>query len=120
LALIVRRGNARESATTRVFEKIFGTSFREVKRESEFDSENNFILALDRAAGRNALEARARQTASGARGSQAIAFMAHVDQGDVKEVTMYLSPNSYELQGEYVKPANKKFTRRFSKKTHRT
>jgi cell division protease FtsH len=23
-------------------------------------------------------------------------FMAHVDQGDVKEVTMYLSPNSYE------------------------
>jgi cell division protease FtsH len=36
-------------------------------------------------------------------------FMAHVDQGDVKEVTMYLSPNSYELKGEYVKPANKKF-----------
>jgi cell division protease FtsH len=36
-------------------------------------------------------------------------FMAHVDQGDVKEVTMYLSPNSYELQGEYAKPANKKF-----------
>ena len=35
-------------------------------------------------------------------------FMAHVDSGDVKEVTMYLSPNSYELQGEYVK-ANKKF-----------
>src|SRR5437870_630321 len=35
--------------------------------------------------------------------------MAHVDQGDAKEVTMYLSPNSYELQGEYVKPANKKF-----------
>jgi len=35
--------------------------------------------------------------------------MAHVDQGDVKEVTMYLSPNSYELQGEYAKPANKKF-----------
>src|SRR5438445_395558 len=36
-------------------------------------------------------------------------FMAHVDQGDIKEVTMYLSPNSYELQGEYVKPATKKF-----------
>ena len=35
-------------------------------------------------------------------------FMAHVDSGDVKEVTMYLSPNSYELQGEYAK-ANKKF-----------
>jgi cell division protease FtsH len=36
-------------------------------------------------------------------------FMAHVEQGDVKEVTMYLAPNSYEMQGEYVKPANKKF-----------
>jgi cell division protease FtsH len=36
-------------------------------------------------------------------------FMAHVEQGDVKEVTMYLAPNSYELQGEYAKPANKKF-----------
>src|SRR5258705_8499153 len=35
--------------------------------------------------------------------------MEQVDQGDGKEVTMYLSPNSYELQGEYVKPANKKF-----------
>jgi len=36
-------------------------------------------------------------------------FMARVEQGDVKEVTMYLAPNSYEMQGEYVKPANKKF-----------
>src|SRR5258708_11497956 len=36
-------------------------------------------------------------------------FMAKVDNGDVKEVTMYLSPNSYELQGEYVRPANRKF-----------
>ncbi len=36
-------------------------------------------------------------------------FMGHVDQGDVKEVTLYLSPNSYELQGEYVRPANRKF-----------
>jgi cell division protease FtsH len=36
-------------------------------------------------------------------------FMAKVDEGDVKEVTMYLSPNSYELQGEYVRPANHKF-----------
>ena len=35
--------------------------------------------------------------------------MAKVDEGDVKEVTMYLSPNSYELQGEYVHPANRKF-----------
>ncbi|HVO57948.1 MAG TPA: ATP-dependent zinc metalloprotease FtsH [Dongiaceae bacterium] len=36
-------------------------------------------------------------------------FMQKVDAGDVKEVTMYLSPNSYELQGEYLKPANRKF-----------
>src|SRR5256714_14548551 len=36
-------------------------------------------------------------------------FMAKVDAGDVKEVTLYLSPNSYELQGEYVRPANHKF-----------
>jgi cell division protease FtsH len=36
-------------------------------------------------------------------------FIAKVDEGDVKEVTMYLSPNSYELQGEYVRPANHKF-----------
>ena len=36
-------------------------------------------------------------------------FMAKVDEGDVKEVTMYLSPNSYELQGEYIRPANSKF-----------
>jgi cell division protease FtsH len=36
-------------------------------------------------------------------------FMVHVEQGDVKEVTMYLAPNSYEMQGEYATPANKKF-----------
>jgi len=30
--------------------------------------------------------------------------MAKVDAGEVKEVTMYLSPNSYDLQGEYIKP----------------
>ena len=36
-------------------------------------------------------------------------FMAKVDAGDVKEVTLYLSPNSYEIQGEYVRPANRKF-----------
>jgi cell division protease FtsH len=36
-------------------------------------------------------------------------FMAKVDQGEVKEVTMYLSQNSYELQGEYIKPATQKF-----------
>jgi len=36
-------------------------------------------------------------------------FIAKVDEGDVKEVTLYLSPNSYELQGEYVRPVNRKF-----------
>jgi len=36
-------------------------------------------------------------------------FVMKVDEGDVKEVTMYLSPNSYELRGEYAKPANHKF-----------
>jgi cell division protease FtsH len=36
-------------------------------------------------------------------------FMAKVDEGDVKEVTMYLSPNSYEMQGEYNHPPNRKF-----------
>ena len=34
-------------------------------------------------------------------------FMARVDEGDVKEVTMYLSPNSYEMQGEYTKQPRK-------------
>ena len=36
-------------------------------------------------------------------------FMGKVDAGDVKEVTLYLSPNSYELKGEYTRPANRKF-----------
>jgi cell division protease FtsH len=36
-------------------------------------------------------------------------FMAKVDAGEVKEVTLYISPNSYELQGEYNKPVNTKF-----------
>src|SRR6202166_223901 len=36
-------------------------------------------------------------------------FMGKVDSGDVKEVTLYLSPNSYELQGEYKIPTNHKF-----------
>ena len=36
-------------------------------------------------------------------------FAAKVDSGDVKEVTLYLSQNSYELQGEYIRPANRKF-----------
>jgi len=36
-------------------------------------------------------------------------FMASVEKGEIKEVTMYLSPNSYELQGEYQNPGNKKF-----------
>jgi cell division protease FtsH len=36
-------------------------------------------------------------------------FMARVDANDVKEVTLYLSPNAYELQGEYIRPQFKKF-----------
>ncbi|MGB9435546.1 MAG: ATP-dependent zinc metalloprotease FtsH [Candidatus Acidiferrum sp.] len=36
-------------------------------------------------------------------------FMGKVEENEVKEVTLYLSPNSYELQGEYVHPPNKKF-----------
>jgi len=36
-------------------------------------------------------------------------FMGKVDRGEVKEVTLYLSPNSYDLQGEYTTPANQKF-----------
>jgi cell division protease FtsH len=36
-------------------------------------------------------------------------FMAKVEEGDIKEVTLYLSPNSYEVQGEYRNPPNTKF-----------
>ncbi len=36
-------------------------------------------------------------------------FMGKVDNGQVKEATLYLSPNSYELEGEYREPANQKF-----------
>ncbi len=36
-------------------------------------------------------------------------FVQKVDAGDVKEVTIYLSPNSYELQGEYARPPLRKF-----------
>ncbi len=32
-------------------------------------------------------------------------FMAKVDAGDVKEVTLYLSPNSYESSGRIPSPA---------------
>src|SRR5437016_8438937 len=35
--------------------------------------------------------------------------MAKVEAGDVKEVTMYVGQVSYELQGEYIRPANRKF-----------
>ena len=34
-------------------------------------------------------------------------FEAQVDRGNVKEVTIYLSPNSYEVQGEWREPAKK-------------
>ncbi len=36
-------------------------------------------------------------------------FAVNVEAGHVKEVTLYISPNSYELQGEYIQPANRKF-----------
>jgi cell division protease FtsH len=34
-------------------------------------------------------------------------FMAQVDRGNVKEVTLYLSPTSYEVEGEYSQPSKK-------------
>jgi cell division protease FtsH len=36
-------------------------------------------------------------------------FMTKIEAGEINDVTMYLSPNSYELQGEYTKPAHQKF-----------
>src|SRR5260370_21438570 len=35
--------------------------------------------------------------------------MAKVEGGDVKELTIYLGQLSYDLQGEYIRPANRKF-----------
>src|SRR5579884_4272750 len=34
-------------------------------------------------------------------------FMSQVDRGNVKEVTLYLSPNSYEIEGGWREPAKK-------------
>jgi cell division protease FtsH len=34
-------------------------------------------------------------------------FMAQVDRGNVKEVTLYLSPTSYEIEGEWREPSKK-------------
>jgi cell division protease FtsH len=34
-------------------------------------------------------------------------FMAQVDRGNVKDVVMYLSPSSYEIEGEWREPAKK-------------
>ena len=34
-------------------------------------------------------------------------FMAQVDRGNVKEVTVYLSPTSYEIEGEWREPSKK-------------
>jgi cell division protease FtsH len=34
-------------------------------------------------------------------------FVGQVDRGNVKEVTLYLSPNSYEIQGEERQPSRK-------------
>jgi cell division protease FtsH len=44
-------------------------------------------------------------------------FMAKIEAGEINEVTMYLSPNSYELQGEYNKPAHQKFRLLIAKET---
>jgi cell division protease FtsH len=34
-------------------------------------------------------------------------FISQVDRGNVKEVTLYLSPNSYEVEGEWRDPSKK-------------
>jgi len=34
-------------------------------------------------------------------------FMAQVERGNVKEVTLYLSPNSYDVEGEWREPSKK-------------
>jgi cell division protease FtsH len=34
-------------------------------------------------------------------------FMANVDRGNVKDVVLYLSPNSYEIEGEWREPSKK-------------
>jgi len=34
-------------------------------------------------------------------------FMAQVDRGNVREITLYLSPNSYDIEGEWREPAKK-------------
>ena len=34
-------------------------------------------------------------------------FMAQVDRGNVKDVTLYLSPNSYDVEGEWREPSKK-------------
>jgi 2-C-methyl-D-erythritol 2,4-cyclodiphosphate synthase len=36
-------------------------------------------------------------------------FISRVDADDIKEVTLYLSSNSYELTGEYGRPASRRF-----------
>src|SRR5712692_7639581 len=35
-------------------------------------------------------------------------FMAYVDKGNVKDVTLYLSPNSYEAQGRLAHPSGQR------------
>jgi cell division protease FtsH len=36
-------------------------------------------------------------------------FVTKIEAGQINDVTMYLSPNSYELQGEYTQPPHQKF-----------
>jgi len=82
-------------------------------RECEFQSTAKTVLFWISIviSGGHAFCAWFRQRAGRARGPlPAIANSPQrSDSGDVKEVTLYLSQNSYELQGEYVRPANRKF-----------
>src|SRR5258708_7764286 len=36
-------------------------------------------------------------------------FMSKIDANEIKEVTIYLAPNAYEVQGEFKVPADTKF-----------
>jgi ATP-dependent Zn protease len=47
-------------------------------------------------------------------------FMAQVDTGNVKEVTLYLSPNSYDVEGEWRDPDPRRFAPRSSRNPRRT
>jgi len=88
----------------------FGDRISEDNVNSSSTAKTVLFWDLDRLPGRDALEAGVRQRAQAREDTPTYSvWMQKVDAGDVKEVTMYLSPNSYDLQGEYYKPANMKF-----------